>query len=490
MDPSTAVRELASEDLARFLLGRRWFGAKGRAPRSVRVHDVIPLFDGTHGIARLQVDLDDGRRALYQLPLALRAADDGAVSSVVATVGEDRRMVLFDAVEDPAFRERLGDAFVNGARFDGDGASWVIAPVAAGSVSLPAGRSRLSGAEQSNTSIVYGDRAILKMYRRLEPGDNPDVEIGEFLTTRVGFAHVPALLGTIRFHDRDGSVSVAGMLQQLVPSRGDGWSYALARFREEVGGAAPAGHRPFRDDAARLGEITRALHEALASDPSHPDFAPIPVTDDDLGRWREQVSRQVERALDLLREHLSRGALAGELRAIAESCVRRGAEALRRSERILESIRGRAGARIRHHGDFHLGQVLPTESGDFVVIDFEGEPARPLVERRQRHSALRDVAGMLRSFSYAAGAGMRELGGGAPAVRAAEWEESARAAFARGYLNEPAKLAAFLPAAADDARGLVALFELEKAFYELEYELQNRPDWVGIPLGGIERLLR
>jgi maltose alpha-D-glucosyltransferase/alpha-amylase len=473
------------DSLIRFLMARRWFGGKGAAPKRVAVRDVTPLFPGT-AVARIDVQPAAGGRITYQLPLAVRPEGSdvaGAATAVLArVVSSSGAGILFDAVEDPDFLAELGRAFESGAEFAGRNSRWIVS-----SAGRPFRAPRLTGAEQSNTSIFFGSEAMLKFYRRLAAGVNPDCEIGERLT-RIGFRHVPALLGTIRFHDRGGETSIAGMVQALVAARGDGWSHALERFREEVGGGGKGGVT-FAAEARKLGSITRELHEALASFVEDPDFAPIPVTAEDLSLWRRRVEEQVERALGMLAT-FARSRSAGPLSDAIERCRARRQQVLAHVAALVASLAGKAGARIRHHG-----QVLRPESGGFVIIDFEGEPARPIAERREKKSPLRDVAGMLRSFSYVASVGARQAReGGAQADvpslerRAREWDEGARAEFQAGYL-EKQPLPSFLPPTPSAVRQGTALFELEKIFYELEYELDNRPDWVEIPLAGIDRLL-
>ena len=516
---------LGGDALGRYLLAQRWFGAKGESPRAVRLHDVIPLFADAV-LARVAVDFSDGRTSVQQLVIAVRpaveadAVPDAAILARLTTNGAEG--VLFDAVHDARFRRALLDAVRGGTTVESDGTRWVATPVSRSQIASAASAGKVVGAEQSNTSIIYGADGILKLFRRLEAGENPDVEIAEFLTTRTSFRHVPALLGTIRLVERDGATTDAGVLQQYVESAHDGWSYALASLEDHL--ATPATPPAFARDAARLGTITRGLHEALASDPSHPAFAPAPVTSADLRRWLEATGRSITGGLDLLETRWKQGAVPEALVADVRALLARRGEAMAYAAEIVAGASGAAGARIRHHGDFHLGQTLRTRDGDFVILDFEGEPARPLAERRQRHSALRDVAGMLRSFDYAAavvaarllasdaepeqahaadgsaGAASTHTGGGGAATtasadadrvrRADEWRRASQDAFLDAYVGaDDAPLPAFLPPDRDDVRRLVALFALEKGFYELAYELNNRPDWIAIPLRGLLQLL-
>jgi trehalose synthase-fused probable maltokinase len=490
-----ALGKLTTDDLVQFVAGRRWFAAKAGAPRAARIASVVPLAwdDGSFAVARLDVETASGAHQTYQLPLVVRerATPDAVLAQIESTEGEG---LLFDAVEDGAFRRHLADAFAHGARFEGDASAWVIEPIGKRTLVVPLEASiEVGTAEQSNTSIRFDEEAILKLIRRVEPGDHPDVEIGRFLTTRAQFPYTPALFGVARFEDRDArtgktETTVAAMLQEFVPKSVDVWSYVVegGGRRVEGGEVAPPSTLdppPFSHDARHLGEVTRALHDALASaGPDEPEFVPEPARASDVEEWTQATEAQVRDALDLLADQLEVGNIPGEYVEEARSLVVRHGEFLRRVNQIAEHVRADAGLRIRHHGDYHLGQVLRTAAGEFMIIDFEGEPSKSLAERRRKHSALRDVAGMLRSFAYAgamiAGGGQRAEGG-----EAEEWERDARGAFLAGYLEGPH--AVFLPKDRTHIRDLISLFEMEKVFYELAYELNNRPDWIWIPMAGL-----
>jgi trehalose synthase-fused probable maltokinase len=480
------LAQLTTEDLTRFLAGRRWFAAKAGAPRAARITSVVPLSwdDDSFAIARLDVETESGARHCYQLPLAVRerAAPTEALAHVESPAGDG---VLFDAVEDAAFRRHLADAFARGERFEAEGTSWVIEPLGKRTLVVPLDAPiELGTAEQSNTSIRFAEEGILKLFRRLEPGEHPDVEISRFLSFRAQFPYTPALFGIARFEDgneRTGrpEITVGAMLQEFLPKSVDAWSYVVeGEWGGRVGSASDSPHSPsqlplFATEATRLGEVTRALHDALASaGPEEPDFTPEPARPSDVEGWARATERQVADAVALLERQVRDGRLPSEYVEEARSVVARREEFVGRVREIANAVRGDAGLRIRHHGDYHLGQVLRTPAGEFMIIDFEGEPSKPLVERRRKHSALRDVAGMLRSFAYAGAS----LAGG-------DWERDAREAFLAGYLKEP--LPEFLPHDRSNVERLLKLFEMEKVFYELAYELNNRPDWVWIPLRGL-----
>lgn len=479
-----ALRNIGSDRLARFLIARRWFGSKAGGSSTAQIEDVVPIVwpDGDRAaIAKVRVKLADGTEVSYQLPL----------------VSRDNAGGLLDATEDESFRRNLGQAFarVGGAEFRDEAglASWKVE--SAGVPEVGEAPSRLSGAEQSNTSIVYGEAAILKLFRRLEVGENPDVEIARFLTTRMSFRNTPELLGAIHFRTAEGTCS-AGMLQRFMPGSVDAWSHALNRVRAYLG--ASSAENAFAQEAEELGRVTRELHKALSSDDGDPAFAPEPLTHADLSRWAEDTRRAVRGGLALLDSQVKAGGVDPKWTAAAKALIGRRAPLLARVDEIAAKIADpvSVGARIRHHGDYHLGQVLRTKDGTWMVIDFEGEPSRSLAERRAKHSPLRDVAGLLRSFAYAAATGAAERGGlgtdPGVEVQSAKWERTAREAFLSGYLRRASSGrgdASTIASPPGHAEVLLNLFEIEKVFYELSYELNNRPDWIWIPLRGVARLL-
>ncbi|HEX6964227.1 MAG TPA: hypothetical protein VF166_00425 [Gemmatimonadaceae bacterium] len=513
---------LGVADLARFLAHRRWFAGKGRTVTSTAMRDIVPLAWASYraAAARLEVETDDGAVAEYQLLLSALPPSALPRSYVpIARIDsqEEGDGFLIDATEDPTFRALLGTTFETGAVFVANHARWTVEPLAGQAARVePDGDTRVIAGEQSNTSIVYDDHAILKLFRRLEPGDHPDVEIGRFLATRTDFRGTPALLGVITF-EWEGAPSVAGMLQRFVPGADNAWEYALRSAREylRAKGEPPvratgvartratrevparATHEPpanpFARDAERLGRVTRALHEALASDGANPDFAPARASAEDLDRWAAETRAMMARALELLDARVQAGALDGRATAAARALLGRRDALDDRVTEMVSAIGDDLGMRIRTHGDYHLGQVLRTPDAHFLIIDFEGEPARPLAERRAKVSPLRDVAGMLRSFAYAASMSARELAGEridpTVEIRSAHWEREARAAFLEGYLHADDASSALLPHARDDTEALLMLFDTEKVFYELAYELNNRPEWVWVPLRGVAKLL-
>jgi trehalose synthase-fused probable maltokinase len=316
------------------------------------------------------------------------------------------------------------------------------------------------GVEQSNSSVVFGESLILKAFRRLEPGVNPELELLRFLSAR-GFPHIAPLAGWYEVEARRLDATL-GILQEYLKGARDGWELTLDGLAADP--------TALLDQLRALGGVTGELHSALGSDPADPAFCPDQPSTEALSLLVADVDEQIERIfLDLPEDSEAVAPIRG-----------RGQDVRERLQALTHIAAG--GKVIRTHGDFHLGQTMLSERG-WVILDFEGEPARPLPERRLKRSPLRDVAGMLRSFSYAV-AGARLLRGGSPPE---DWEARARASFLEGY-NETVDHG-LLPPGQQASDTLLSVFELEKAVYELRYELNNRPDWVAIPVAGILRLL-
>jgi maltokinase len=420
---------------------QRWFGSKARLIRGVICRDRIRLGPGTLYV--VFVGFAEPVGELERYVVALRPTEPAA-----------------DAFDDPAFGRALLDVVRRGGEVRGERGLLVGRPGRAFPADIPhdVTAHRLKG-EQSNTSVVFGDRLIMKVFRRLSDGLNPDLEITRFLTEHTTFRGTPRLAGALeyyadnrgaveRFADVSGVVTLA-VLQEYVAGARDGWDFMLDRLA--AGDAA-------LDALRRLGTLTAQLHTALATPTADPAFGADPITAADVAAWAEAVGRQVGAA---------REAAGG--RALPDVPDVGGAAG-------LGSLVGRA--KIRHHGDFHLGQTLAIDDGrDFAIIDFEGEPLRPLEERRRKHTPLRDVAGMLRSIGYAAASARLA----APERR--RWEADARAAYLAAY-RAAAAGARFVPDSEDAFTRAVAVFEVEKAAYEIVYEANNRPDWIEIPLAG------
>jgi len=488
-----AVSALQSDELLEFLMRQRWFGAKGMAPTHARIAELIPLpwGEGKFGLARVAVR-EGGAEREYQLPIGLGGDASISKAAVITTVDDTGQPVqLHDATYDDDFRAMLVNALANGTVVKGQ-TRWVADVIRPGWAEAGDRSTSVGSAEQSNTSIVIGGRAIYKLFRILTRGANPDVEVTRFLTSTAHFRNTPALLAETRI-EVGGDVITTGMLQEYLAGSTDAWTFALDRGRPYF--AAPANEDPTSDlvpDAHRLGTITRAMHDALAS--GHDSaFAPEPMRRENVERTAHRIQQSIRASLSLLEAQTETGRIPAQRIAEARALARRSDHYSGFVDEIVDTIGDDLGSTIRTHGDYHLGQVLHTTNDDFMIIDFEGEPARPLEERRQKTSPLRDVAGMLRSFAYAAAtlaaAAGSKLDAATRELRVARWERDVRAAFLDGYLATGLR-PPLLPRDEGNVYALLALFETEKAFYELSYELNNRPDWVGIPMRGVAKLLQ
>jgi maltose alpha-D-glucosyltransferase/alpha-amylase len=481
--------------LRAFVERQRWFAAKARGLEIARVEDWAALREDPP-IVLLLIRADEAR---YYVPVALGQPPADAAR----TIGPFAGLTLFDGHWHPDFGPCLFDAITSRrvlastrGRFrcvaadSWDRFAWDQAK------GVPA---RPHEGEQSNTSIFFDRHLVLKSIRRPEPGINPDFEVLRFLSDRPGFIHAPRLAGWAEYAG-PGETATVAVLQQFVANAGDGWTYVLARLADlcerlavkdsagDVAARVAALGAELGADIHELGAVTGKLHAALASNPGLPAFRPEPITMEDVGRWRRGMIHDVERlAVEIAGASSRIPASRAALEALLDACPR-----IERAADDLVALADGTVHKIRCHGDYHLGQVLKTAES-FVVIDFEGEPARPVEERRAKHSPLRDVAGMLRSFDYAVHAALAartdaERASLRPALDA--WKRQATRAFFDCYVTaageSPARL---LPPSAEAARRVCAVFELEKACYELRYELNNRPDWAPIPLAGIARLL-
>ncbi|MGH9533872.1 MAG: maltokinase N-terminal cap-like domain-containing protein [Terriglobales bacterium] len=489
--------------LPTYLPPRRWFADKNRAIEAVRLVDFAwltpPSGDGAAGLALAlaHVDLSGGGAATYLTP-----ATWSVVPPVepIAEVLDGGHGWLGDALSAPGFAAACLAALRAGRRMSGAHGVFVFQPSATLERDFPAldalaaGTARLSRAEQSNSTVLYADasgatRLLLKCFRRLGPGLNPDAEVTGYLTAHGGAQLVPPLAGTVEYQPGNGNAAggaatparwTLGIFQAFIANDGDGWEWVLRELRAaaddrgKAAGTLPA--------IADLGRRTAEMHRVLAAAPEPlAAFAPEPIRREDWAAWQQAVAASaVELAAELARRPPPPGP---------------GAEAVgvgaRRLARLDFGPRPQGLAKIRVHGDFHLGQALRTRDGDWRLFDFEGEPARPLAERRQKLCALKDVAGMLRSLDYAAGAAAPEGPARIPAWLDA-WREEARRSFQVAYFEQLGDAAGsrlrLAPTGEAERATALNFFELEKAVYEVGYELRHRPDWLALPLAGLTRL--
>jgi trehalose synthase-fused probable maltokinase len=522
------LRTAVAAQLPEFLPKQRWFGSKARQIHSVQMSECIPvpLPQSVALMALVRVEFTEGAGETYVLPLVSPAPGRAcpAESIVVRLPVADpaSELPLVDALGSQEFLSAVLGAIIDSDSLAGESGVLQAVPEAAFSEkkigpaqSLPP---RLLKGEQSNTSIVYGDRLILKFFRRAEEGIHPDLEIGRFLTAVAHFANIPLLYGSLNFVTRESKTITLGMLQGFVPNRGDAWRFTVESLAEllasedqgakhqDGGSNRPAALQAedgvHRGSAGRfggllpliglLGKRTAELHLALASSSADPAFAPEPFTPEVREALDSAFHDLAVRNFEMLRA--KSGELPEVLGEAAKQTLKLEDDALLTLHSVLE--KDISAMRIRIHGDYHLGQVLFTGS-DYFIIDFEGEPARPMSERRNKRSPLQDVAGMLRSFHYAARSAAlaaRERRAPSPesderlARLAAQWQALAAGEFLRAY-RSAAGDAQFLPASPAEFDALLRVHLLEKAIYELGYELNNRPAWLAMPLEGIREIL-
>jgi maltokinase len=462
--PSPQIEDSVRSDLERFIGAARWFGGKGRP---FRVRDVRRVGELTgEDEAQVVVDLavveytdDEGGEELYQLPLVLHDHPQDRLEHAYVGVQDDRH--VYDAAHDRQAMARWLVSF-DRATEGPDPESPLLFHRLPGHELDTSAQAALFSGEQSNSTVMFGEDALMKVFRKVTPGVNPDVQVHDVLT-RAGSDHVAALYGWLDTVDEEtDSVLQLAMLQQFLRTASDGWELARASVRNLYAEADLHAHEvggDFAGEAARLGEALAETHETLAS-----AFPAGTRSAAEMAALARRMHERLESAVDVVPE------LAAYTPGLRST---------------LEAVAALDGVEVqRIHGDLHLGQTLRTVKG-WKLVDFEGEPAKPLAERLLPDPVWRDVAGMLRSFDYAAAVVERELGEGDPeevaqlAYRAQEWSQRNREAFVTAYAGR--ELTRF-------EQVLLDAYEVDKAIYECAYEARNRPSWVDIPLAAVARL--
>ncbi len=512
------LRQLENEVIPSFLARQRWFSAKDRRIEQavIKVQGAIarPSIEGTGApeiylATIVQASLKGGGRQHYFLPLATVWAPaetdlrQGLLPFTLAELRQFRREgAVIDALSQDGFSFALAEAIDRDARLPLDRGEIRCTQTSCYAAAPRPERLilRRGSVEQSNSSVFFEDYAMLKLYRRVEPGPHPEIEMSRFLFERAGFANTPPPLATLEatLAGEDGPDTMAlGVLFGFVRNQGDGWVQALNYLTRYLDDALVAtGERSselpdpdvfFLSLARRIGIRTAEMHRALAGEAAagEPAFAPEPITREDIAQWRRALEGECEAMLARLQR---------ERAHLPERAAPLAADLLAAREDLLAEIRTRlpdevAALKTRLHGDYHLGQTIVVKT-DFYIVDFEGEPARPLAERRAKHSPLRDVAGMIRSFDYATVTAVRQLAETRAAAEprmtelAASWRQRAVDGFSAAYRRTMRGCASY-PTDKKHAQDMIAFFTLEKAIYEVSYELANRPAWVDIPLRGI-----
>jgi maltose alpha-D-glucosyltransferase / alpha-amylase len=528
-------RRVLEDCLPDYLKTRRWFAKKAHTIREVRIVEMLPIVSPSVIATLLFVRVEYGNSGAetYTLPIAMAVGEQAIriqqdlPGTVITTLkirntgGEEQTGILYDALWNREFARRLLTAIERGDQFIGKTGSLNASSTQACQSLIRDGIEQqplVLRAEQSNTSIAYGERLILKVFRRVENGINPDLEIGRVLTA-MKFPHSPPVAGSVEYLKADEAAVTVAILQGFVRNQGDAWghtldsfdtywarcrSYTLAgekgltqnkslleRTRQDIPDMTFPLLGRYVDSASQLGQRTAELHVALSNVRDDPAFSPEPFSPGYRRARYESMSHLVSDTCALLRRRLPDlpAVTAQEARRVVENEFRIQAR-FRAFLELQSDVQ-----RIRCHGDYHLGQVLWTGS-DFIISDFEGEPARPLSERRMKHAPILDLAGMLRSFQYAPYAALSRQhsdwptdGDNAGLEQWIQfWTGSVSMVFLKAYLGI-AEGAPFLPGTQADFQVLLDAHLLEKAVYEIGYELNNRPEWVRIPLRGVTAIL-
>ncbi|OGP94070.1 MAG: maltose alpha-D-glucosyltransferase [Deltaproteobacteria bacterium RBG_16_47_11] len=547
---------LEQEVLPNYLQGCRWFGGKAKTIRAVSIVERIPFVEDSNvsHMLLLEISYKEGTQDLYLLPISFSVTRKGEEvleefvvegqrvrldydwltikarmvmeefpQSVIARLHIDNdEGILYDATYDGRFRQSLITAIARRRRIRGKQGAIIGLPGKAfrrlaGDKTIPFGSQPLK-AEQSNTSMLFEDKFCFKLFRRLEEGPHPDKEMTQFLTEMAGFSAIPPYAGSIEYQQPGSEPTLIGLLQGFVSNQGNAWTYtldAVGRYFEnvlsrlrEIQDMSTALVSPFETDlnsvppllrelieghylemTALLGKRTAQMHRALSGSSEEGDFTPEPFSMLYQRSVYQSMRTLLRRVIQALKSHIQN--LQKPIQEEASFVLDSEQKILDHFQKIVS--RKFSAMRIRIHGDYHLGQVLYTGK-DFFIIDFEGEPARPLSERRWKRSALRDVTGMVRSFHYAAYVALlRETSirsEDVPVLRPWTdlWYRCISGVYVRSYLDTVGK-APFIPVEKEELELLLNVFLLEKAVYEVGYELNNRPEWVVIPLRGIRDLL-
>ena len=489
------VREVAdalSRQSVAWIAGQRWFGSKSRQITQLDVVDVALdtwQEDGA-GFALVGLTYADDGVDTYLLPFVITGEP---AAQPIATL-PDSGLHVIDGPSDDRFGRWFMDRLEGGESVPTTRGLVRFEPtdVLGGKLeAIHGGESQVVRGEQSNSSIIWADVVIGKLFRRLQNGINPDLEIGRFFTEQTQFQNVPAVVGGVSYFPErggDGQEVSLAIVQEFVRSKGDAWSATLTELRALVGAAATAGQRQLPDSlidtnpARILGQRTGQMHVALASSETEDAFVPERVTPEDIAGWERGTLESLDEQRTLLDNALPRLSPAQQRAIVAVDLSPTRLAPRVGGYRALDGT-----VRIRVHGDYHLGQVLRSTDDDVILLDFEGEPLRSIAERREKTAALKDVAGMLRSIRYARGAVVKDYDGEPeqPFVDGwlETWERASRRAFLDDYRAAVATSSQPLVPSTDDAFfAALDAWELDKALYELAYEANNRPAWLDIPL--------
>lgn len=464
------------EGLPLYFDHQRWYADKLRPISSIELIDSAIAESETSTIlfALIGVDYEVGDRRRYFVPMTVHREPSPERYTIARGERNGEPFWVQDAPSDAAFRDFLAEAG-GGIELAGTHGRFQFEPWTLEGKPYaiePATISAAAAFEQSNTSIAYGMQAMAKIYRRLEPGQNIEVDMNRYLASEAGFQSIPKLIGCATYHGLDGEIPLA-LVQQHVGDHRDCWTALTEILRLRAEGSL--------EFVEGLGKVTGEMHVALAAASLDSPLAPVPLLRSDIEGWKSHLIRSAQEALWITGERLP---ALPDRSQIAARAFLTGAHNWTERARGFDALEGSFKTRV--HGDYHLGQVLVTKDGRLLVVDFEGEPHRPAFEREAKHSPLKDVAGMLRSLNYATGVVASALDVQAVAESRRwldHWEREARSRFLIAYRQAIANAAVPIAPERDDefAKSLVAL-ETDKALYEVRYELSSRPDWAWLPI--------
>ncbi|MEW5821079.1 MAG: hypothetical protein AB1782_12880 [Cyanobacteriota bacterium] len=496
------------EAFADYLKARRWFRRKSETIKNIIFRDYAVLSEDPIEILTLiEIYYENFHSEVYYFPIMVQTKSimPEKFETILEISVDDNYVSLYDAFSDIRFCSGLLKLIRQRKQVKSLCGVFSFYPMdilKQGQYDVPEEKIKLLSTEQSNTSIMYGKSLIMKNFRSIEYGLNPDFEITHFLTKQTELKNVPALMGYIEYQNQDKLIATAAVLQEYITNKGDCWNYTLIQL-EQILRTAMRNICIYKDDqikqiikdfskdfiseSFRLGEITGAFHKALTTNLDDDSFKAENVSNEDIDSWMCFMVTSADAILDKINKNLSSYSPEVQERALEILSKKSILIALLKN---IENLRSCQQKKIRIHGDYHLGQVLKTEN-DFVILDFEGEPIRTLEERRAKLLPHKDIAGMLRSFNYAKCTCLYEL----PGIAEEElnilkkwadfWEEFVCEAFLEGYLS-------VMRDEFDDINtfnSVLEAFMIDKAIYELDYEINNRPDWLKIPVAYLKTVV-
>jgi maltose alpha-D-glucosyltransferase/alpha-amylase len=496
------ISEGLKKYLPAYLPSCRWFASKTKDIAEVDILDCLPMKRNLKTyMLILRVVLDDDSIEHYSMPLSVIDKTPSKEQKIGLIFALDNGTHIIEGIFDAGFRDALFETLIGGKTVEG--INGVLSGfVNAKSIShlIEQGKnisSKVLPAEQSNSSVIYNDSFFLKLYRRLEIGPHPEAEMTHFLS-EAGFTHVPPFIGSMKYmQNEEKSWREVALLQEYVKNIGDGWTYFTAVLKNTIKALKSADDAdkyfllPLKEEinrtyamASLLGKRTAEMHLALSSDRKNDSFAPLPFKGETKKEAYAIARLWMKQAMKILKDNIQM--LPSPTDKLARNIIDNEKLLI---DRLKYYFTASGGEILRIHGDYHLGQLLFT-GDDFFIIDFEGEPARSLIERRKKQSPLKDVSGMIRSLHYAANYALKSLAcdDEASSFWAKIWYDNAYSSFLSSYRQE-AMNASFLPADDEEFNATLKAFLMEKVFYEICYEFNNRPDWVYIPLKGIESVI-